>query len=228
MLFSWFLPLQRGIMMMKAQKYHEAIQYFNQCIAKKQHRAQSYFNLGRCYFKIGQYEDTKTNLHHALDHDSSPKMIREIIEMTNWRMLVSHEYFNQCLSFSADGCTLAYTSARRDTNGDGIINALDYNGVYLYNLATGQETSIVPASAPQGRYGRNATHRWGTTAHLITGPGSQHPDTDNRTGTTTRTTTCTITVLLALFTMPEMHCYFSEISFIYLITVILLFNICLL
>ncbi|HCJ66510.1 MAG TPA: hypothetical protein DHV62_04095 [Elusimicrobia bacterium] len=57
--------------------------------------------------------------------------------------LVSDRYNNMFPVFSPDGKNVAYLSFRRDTNRDGIIDTLDNPGIYIYDLETNKESTIV-------------------------------------------------------------------------------------
>ena len=48
--------------------------------------------------------------------------------------ITSDKYINSFPIFSNDGRYVAYLSKRRDTNGDGEINSLDNDGIYIYDL----------------------------------------------------------------------------------------------
>lgn len=143
MLTGFFSPLKKGIKLMMQQKYADAALYFSDIIKKKPEFCEAHFELGRCNFKMGNYEAAKANLHKALELDCSPSIVEGILEMTNWKMISPLSYFNNWPSFSTDGKWIAYVSARRDTNGDGKINASDCGGVYIYDIETGQEKYLV-------------------------------------------------------------------------------------
>ncbi len=120
-----------------------AIAYFNTLVEKNIKPAAAHFNLGRCYFKLANHQETKRHLYKALEYDYSDSLVKSIIEMTNWRMLSSHEYFNNWPAFSNDSTKIAYTSARKCSNNDGKINSFDCTGLYVVDLRTGVETNLV-------------------------------------------------------------------------------------
>jgi Tol biopolymer transport system component len=53
--------------------------------------------------------------------------------------ITSGKYINSFPIFSNDGKYVAYLSKRRDTNNDGIINSLDNDGIYIYDLSKKKE-----------------------------------------------------------------------------------------
>jgi len=61
----------------------------------------------------------------------------------NEKQIVEDKFHNSDCSFSADGRYALYLSRRRDTNGDGKINAKDSAGIYLYDLEKNEEELLV-------------------------------------------------------------------------------------
>ncbi|MFQ3579733.1 MAG: hypothetical protein SNJ71_06310, partial [Bacteroidales bacterium] len=53
--------------------------------------------------------------------------------------ITSGEYIDSFPIFSNDGRYVAYLSKRRDTNNDGVINSLDNDGIYIYDLLKRRE-----------------------------------------------------------------------------------------
>ncbi|MBN1622675.1 MAG: PD40 domain-containing protein [Endomicrobiales bacterium] len=155
----FLFSLSKGIRMMKRGNYVDAVVYFKKLVKEKKHLAESHFNLGRCYYKISNFRESKLNLHKALDCQYSPEFARSILEITNWKMLSSYEYFNNSPSFSYDGKKIVYVSARKDTNNDGRINIMDKGGIYMIDLATQAEQYVVtdefynsqPKYSPDGK-----------------------------------------------------------------------------
>lgn len=128
---------------MRQQNYVKAISCFNSLIKKNIRLPESYLNIAKCYFKLGNLAEVKINLHKALDLKYSNDFTHRILEITNWKMLASYNYFNNWPVFSPDGRTLAYVSARQDTNKDGKIDALDCGGIFLVDIDTGNEKCVV-------------------------------------------------------------------------------------
>lgn len=144
--------------MIRGGQYSKAVEYFLGLVRKKTHLGEAHFNLGKCYFKLENYKEAKHNFYKALDFMPSESTISGILEVTNWKMICSNRYFNSWPVFSPDGRLLAYTSARRDSNGDGQINSFDNCGIYVVDLLTGQENMVIsddfynlqPAFSPDG------------------------------------------------------------------------------
>ena len=128
---------------MQQQKFNEAAEYFKGVTKTSPDLCEAHYELGKCNFKLGGIEETRANLHRALELSCAPSMVDNILEITNWRMISSFAYFNNWPSFSRDGKWLAYVSARRDTNGDGKINASDNGGIYIFDIESGTEKYLV-------------------------------------------------------------------------------------
>jgi len=159
-MFDFFSsPLAKGIQFMRHQQYAEAREYFTRLIEKGTSLAESYFNLGKCDFKMELYEEARGVLHRALDLKPTPEMIADILEITNWKMISSYAYHNSWPAFSQDGKMLAYVSTRKDTNRDGKINADDCGAIYLVDIDSGGERIVVsddsyntrPVFSPDGK-----------------------------------------------------------------------------
>ena len=155
-----FFPLSKGISLMRKNELGSAISFFQEQIKKKIRVADCYFNIGRCYFKLDNFDKAKENLHMAVDSKYSEQMAKDILEITNWKMLCSNTFYNNFPSFSEDSKKLAYISTRKDTNNDGKINSFDRGGIYLIDLVSNQEKYIVsddyfnmyPKLSPDGRF----------------------------------------------------------------------------
>jgi Tol biopolymer transport system component len=137
-------PVTKGIQLMRRQQYTEAREYFTRLIENGTSLAESYFNLGKCDFKLEQYDEAREVFHRALDLKPAPEMIRDILEVVNWKMVASYNYVNSWPAFSPDGKLLAYVSARRDTNKDGKIGPDDCGAIYITDLEAGGERIVVP------------------------------------------------------------------------------------
>ncbi|HBU69068.1 MAG TPA: hypothetical protein DEE98_01650 [Elusimicrobia bacterium] len=143
MIKNMFSPIKKGISLMRQDRYGEAVEYFLRMLKAGKNLDEAHFNLGRCFFKIGLFKECKEHLLETLKFRLSDDRIRDILEITNWRQLVSNKYFNSSPSFSHDGSKIVYVSSRRDTNNDGKIDSLDCGGVYVCDLSSGEERYIV-------------------------------------------------------------------------------------
>lgn len=65
------------------------------------------------------------------------------IEGKDEKLIVEDKYHNSDCSFSSDGKYALYLSRRRDTNGDGKINAKDSAAIYIYDLEKNDERLLV-------------------------------------------------------------------------------------
>lgn len=116
--------------------------------------------LAKCHFKMKQYEQFLKNLKQINYEKLNAEEIKLVLEMTNWQLISSPHYFNGPAVFSEDGRYLAYTSARRDTDGDGKITVHDRGGIYIYDIKNHSETYLVsdeyyncnPVFSPDGNF----------------------------------------------------------------------------
>lgn len=88
------------------------------------------------------------------------KIVRKILELTNWKMLVPNNYFCKEPQFSSDGEKIVFCCATEDTNNDGKITNDDCAGIYIVDK-NGQEIKEVvpnkyynslPCFSPDGEY----------------------------------------------------------------------------
>ncbi|MFH1282779.1 MAG: hypothetical protein ABII27_03850 [bacterium] len=144
MLFKLFhAKFKEGISLLKKGELDKAKEVFLGILKNNPKDADAVLELSRIHFKQNDITRTKEYLLKLLDLDSSPKMKKSILEITNWRLISSNKYYNHPPSFSRDGRWLVYASVRTDTNGDGIINSLDNTGLYLYEFAKNKEYRVV-------------------------------------------------------------------------------------
>jgi len=88
------------------------------------------------------------------------KIVRKILELTNWKMLVSNKYFCKEPQFSPDGEKIVFCCATEDTNNDGKITNDDCAGIYIINKNTLEIKEVVPNKyynsspcfSPDGKY----------------------------------------------------------------------------
>jgi len=141
----WFAsnPVKHGVKLIEKKDFKAALSLFSELVDKKNSPGEAHFYMGVCCFELGDLSGARTNLHLALDLNSSPDRVTEILELVNWNMVSSHKYFNSYHSFSPDGSLLAFSCSKLDTNGDGRINSLDDSGIFVTDLSTGVERTIV-------------------------------------------------------------------------------------
>ena len=158
-MFALFSPLRTGINLMKRGKLLDAAEFFESYVQANPSHAPAFLELGKCRYKLGDSAHAIEAFHTALDLDPSETIIRSILEITNWRQLSHSTYFANWPSFSPDGKHLAYICARKDTNNCGKIGMGDRGGIYIINIATGQEEYLIsdeyynaqPVFSPDGR-----------------------------------------------------------------------------
>jgi Tol biopolymer transport system component len=135
--------VKRGIKLIEQKKYSEAISLFSLLVEKRAELKDAHYYLGICFFETGNFLEAKKHLHLALDLNPDPSRITELLELVNWNMISSKDYFNSCQEFSPDGSRIIFSCAKRDTNGDGKINSSDNSGIYITDLGTGTEECLV-------------------------------------------------------------------------------------
>ena len=135
--------VKRGLRLMQKKNFNEAVKYFSRAVEKGSSLDDAHFYLGACYFELGDLPAAKEHLHAALELNSRPDRVSEILEIVNWNMVSPYNYFNSCQAFSPDGSRLVFSCAKKDTNGDGKINALDLSGIYIADLSSGKQECLV-------------------------------------------------------------------------------------
>ncbi|MCS7150831.1 MAG: hypothetical protein NZ928_00370 [Endomicrobia bacterium] len=88
------------------------------------------------------------------------KTVQEILEITNWKMLMPNKYFCKEPKFSNDGDKIVFVCATRDTNNDGVINNDDFCGIYSIDRNSNRLECLVedkyynssPVFSPDGKY----------------------------------------------------------------------------
>ena len=134
--------LKDGLKLIKDNRFPEAINFFTKLIQEKPNLALGYYNIAKCHFALQNYSEAKPNLLKALELNPGDDMIRDILEITNWKMVSPPKYFNGAPSFSRDGKKLVYTSVRKGAE-EGLVDPYSNAGIYVYDIATGYETRVV-------------------------------------------------------------------------------------
>ncbi len=88
------------------------------------------------------------------------KIVKKILEITNWKMLVSNKYFCKEPRFSYDGEKIVFCCATEDTNNDGKITNDDCAGIYITDKNGISIKEVVPNKyynsstcfSPDGKY----------------------------------------------------------------------------
>jgi Tol biopolymer transport system component len=121
--------------------------------------AQPRYEAARLYYERDEVSLARQFLLEALDRHPPDEVIQGILEITNWWMISSPLFFNSDPVFSPDGKKVIYASVRRDANGDGKMDADDPAGLYVFDIETGADKSLVsdetfngsPVWSPDGR-----------------------------------------------------------------------------
>lgn len=135
--------IDTGINLMKQAKYDEAIAFFRDAINTNPKDKEIYLELARAYFKKNNFVETKNTLLSLLQLDPDEDETQRILEITNYKKIVSDKYFNTSPKFSPDGEKIVYVSARKDTDYNNKLDVSDCGGVYLLDLKTMEERLLV-------------------------------------------------------------------------------------
>lgn len=132
-----------GLALLRAGKTNEAIAHYTKRSQEDSENPDSLIQLAKIYFRQKEYLKTKEWLLKAVKRELSEIDALQILDMTNYKKLASEKYLNSDPAFSPDGKWVAFSSARRDTQGDGRIRMDDRPGLYMVNIETGAEIQIV-------------------------------------------------------------------------------------
>lgn len=168
----------KGINLLRIGRLDAALEYYSARHASDPKNAEIIVQIAKIHFRKNEYAKTKDWLRNARGLKLNDFDMTQILDMTNFRKLAEPDYFNSNPVFSPDGKWIAFTSARKDTNGDGKINLQDRPGLYMVNIETGSEIQIAssefynnhPAFSPDGEKivylsTREDTVRDGTITH---------------------------------------------------------------
>ncbi|MBN1383582.1 MAG: PD40 domain-containing protein [Elusimicrobia bacterium] len=152
--------LEKGVDILNSDRFDEAITFFSELISKNPKDFYAHFWLAKAYFKKNDIVKTKETLLKCSELYPSDDIVSGITEITNFKKIVSDQFYNTYLNFSFDGQKIIFISARRDTNGDGRINHLDNGGVYIIDADGKNEKQIMDdkyinsecSFSPDGRY----------------------------------------------------------------------------
>ncbi|MFH1260082.1 MAG: tetratricopeptide repeat protein [Elusimicrobiota bacterium] len=135
--------LEIGMQFLEEGNFSSAIDCFKKFLEEHSKHPQAQCCLAEAYFQNAQIDLAKQVLIDLIKLSPSAEIISKILEITNWKKLVSDNFFNSYFAFSPDGRKLVFVSVRRDSNGDGKLNIFDRGGIYLLDLATGEEKLLV-------------------------------------------------------------------------------------
>lgn len=152
--------LEKGIDFLKTGKYDDAIGHFSQMLSKNPNDCNAQFYFAKAYYKKNDIVKTKENLLKCLELQPDEEIIKEMVEITNFKKISSDQHYNTYLNFSSDGKKIIFISVRRDTNGDGRVNHLDNGGIYVVDSDGQNERQLVEDNylntdcsfSPDGKY----------------------------------------------------------------------------
>ncbi|MFH1380282.1 MAG: hypothetical protein ABII23_08400 [bacterium] len=143
--FFNLLRFRTGIHLIRANKIQQAIDYFADKLFENPSSAFLHLELARAQYKLNNITKVKEHLLQTIELDSSKQTLKNILQLTNWRMIASPAYYNHSPVFSPCGNYLVYTSARQNTSGGRHLSLADRPGVYRYDLTADKEECLVDA-----------------------------------------------------------------------------------
>lgn len=143
--FFNLLRYREGINLIRTNKIQEAAYYFKDKLEDNHSNAFLHLEIARANYKLNNMEEVQKHLLEAISHSFSPQTIRNILELTNWRMIAPPTGYNQTPVFSPCGNYIAYASARIRTAGGEHLSIADQPGIYRYDLTANKEESLVDA-----------------------------------------------------------------------------------
>jgi Tol biopolymer transport system component len=183
LLMFWRFASRRGYQLLREGKWDAALTFFTGCCSRYPRVPDPFYEVGKLHFKKGDLAAARQSLLESLERSPGRDLITGILEMTNWWMISSPNFFNSHPRFSPDGKKLAFCSARRDTNGDGKIDGSDRAAIYVADLSTTHVSEVIsntfnnasPIWSPDGRYLLYFSSRpLGEGAAAIEDPKYQH------------------------------------------------------
>jgi len=150
---------REGRVYLDLEMVDKAGEFFEQVVRKDPNDINAWYYFAESCFRIGELSKAREAFLRITKLNPSNDLIKRICDLIGRRRLVSNCFYNNFPSFSPDGKYIIYSSARRDTNGDGKIDASDKSGIYILNLADGEEFMLVgdeainthPSISPDGR-----------------------------------------------------------------------------
>lgn len=133
----------KGARLMKAGDFDRALAHYAALAQKRPLDAAPWIEVARAHFRKGDLRSCRSALMSAAQRKPTAAQTRQILEFTNHRKLASERFHNSHPAFSPDGRWIAFTSARRDTQGDGALDDKDNAGLYLVNARSGEEIRVL-------------------------------------------------------------------------------------
>lgn len=141
------------------EHYNQAIECFLKAIQKDPQDIEAHFCMGEVYIRQQNKPEALKWLLKTADLKPDKPMVSRICELVGMKRIASDQYYNTFPSFSPDGRKVVYCSARRDTNGDNIINALDNRMIMVVDVDGKNEIKVVddkfynafPRFSPDGK-----------------------------------------------------------------------------
>lgn len=148
--------------LLKRENLEESYRFAVEMLNKYPDKPEVYVAIAKICFKLGNLDECKKFLIKltTLKNWYKDEIVKEILEITNWKLLYSNKYFCKEPKFSYDGENIVFVCAKKDTNNDGIINNYDCGGVYITDrngekincIVEDKYYNLYPCFSPDGRF----------------------------------------------------------------------------
>ncbi len=158
----FILQFKKLISLLKNNKLDDGYKFGMELLKKYPQEPQIYTALAKICFKKDELNQCKKFLLALLSLPDwyKEEVVKEILEITNWKMLCPNQYYCKEPRFSNDGEKIVFVCVSRDTNGDGMINNFDCGGIYItdrnakeiYRIVEDRYYNLYPVFSPDRRY----------------------------------------------------------------------------
>ncbi|MFN3551301.1 MAG: TolB family protein [Endomicrobiia bacterium] len=158
----FIIKFNKLINLLKKDKLEENYKFATKLLNEYPYRPELYVKTAKICFELNKLTETKKILTKLimLKNWYKKNIVKEILEITNWKLLYSNKYFCKEPQFSSDGEKIVFVCAKRDTNNDGVINNYDCGGIYITDRNANKVECIVedkyynssPVFSPDNRY----------------------------------------------------------------------------
>ncbi len=158
----FIIKFKKLIDLIKKDKLEESYKFAIELLNNYSDKPELYVKAAKICFELNKFTEAKKILTKLVMLKSWYKknIVREILEITNWKLLYPNKYFCKEPKFSSDGEKIVFVCAKRDTNNDGIINNYDCGGIYITDRNASKVECVVedkyynssPFFSPDNRY----------------------------------------------------------------------------
>ncbi|MCS7228011.1 MAG: hypothetical protein NZ839_03490, partial [Endomicrobia bacterium] len=158
----FILTYNKIIHLLKHNKIDEAYTLATKLLKKNPLKLELYTIIAKIYLRQNKISECKNILLKLLllPNWYNKKTVKEILEITNWKMLVTNQYLCKEPQFSSDGEKIVFLCTTEDTDGDGKITNDDFPGIYIIDRKGHHIECVVPnkfynsavSFSPDGNY----------------------------------------------------------------------------